>query len=309
MTAALTTRWDSLAFDLPPTVPGTGPFTSRAFLETWWEHRSEPDDALLLVADDDALLPLLRRGDLVAFLGEQDLTDYHSPRGDDLTEVMASLVDVADPGWRFSFNSIPEPAASLVTEALHATGIESAATRHQTAAVVALPPTYEDWLDAIGKKQRHEVRRKRRRFVEALGDPRLERLSGADAVAAFAAMHRLSPGDKGMFMTAAMEAFLNGLHHRAGAVIDALCGDDGRPVAAGFGFEDGGGYYLYNSAFDPAAGAASPGVVLIDMLIEQAISSARTVFDFLKGDEPYKFRLGAEERPLYEVTGRFGDRR
>ena len=50
---------------------------------------------------------------------------------------------------------------------------------------------------------------------------------------------------------------------------------------------------------------ASPGVVLVSMLIERAIEAEKRVFDFLKGDETYKFRLGAAPRPLYEVTGCF----
>ena len=79
-------------------------------------------------------------------------------------------------------------------------------------------------------------------------------------------------------------------------------GEDGSPVAAAFGFEDDVAYYLYNSAFDPSAGRVSPGVVLVSLLIERAIATGKTIFDFLKGDEPYKFRLGAEPRPLFEVA-------
>ncbi len=118
-------------------------------------------------------------------------------------------------------------------------------------------------------------------------------------------MHRLAGGSKGHFMTAGMEAFFGGLHERAGAVIDMLGGDDGVPVAAAFGFEDEDGYYLYNSAYDPETSHASPGVVLVGMLIERAIEAEKRVFDFLKGDEAYKFRLGAAPRPLFEVTGSF----
>ena len=305
VTASLTTRWDVPAFGLPPTAQGTGPFTSREFLGTWWRHRAEPGDELLLVASDHALLPLLRRGDLVAFLGEQDLTDYHSPRGTDLTEVVASLVAAADPGWRFDLNSVPEPAATHLAGSFASAGVTATVTRHQSAALVALPASHEVYLEDLDKKQRHEVRRKRRRFAEELGEPRLRRAAGEEGVTAFAAMHRLAAGEKGAFMTPDMEAFFVALHHDAGGLVDVLCGDDDIPVAAGFGFEDADGYYLYNSAFDPAASAASPGVVLVSLLLEQAIATGKTVFDFLKGDEEYKLRLGATARPLFRVAGRF----
>jgi CelD/BcsL family acetyltransferase involved in cellulose biosynthesis len=306
VTTGVTAHWDVPAFDLQPTAPGTGPFTGRAFLETWWRHRAEPDDQLLLVTSGDALLPLLRRHDLVAFLGEQDLTDYHSPRGRDLTGAAQALVAAADPGWRFDLNSLPDEAATMLAGSLDAAGVKATVTGHQTAAVLTLPPSHAAYLEGLGKKQRHEVRRKRRRFAEELGEPRLVRGLGDEAVATFAAMHRTAPGEKGTFMTPRMEAFFVALGRHAGAVVDFLHGDGDVPVAAGFGLEDGDGYYLYNSAFDPAAGAASPGVVLVDLLVEQATTAGKSVFDFLKGDEDYKFRLGAVARPLYRVWGDFG---
>ena len=39
------------------------------------------------------------------------------------------------------------------------------------------------------------------------------------------------------------------------------------------------------------------------MLIESAIGAGLSHFDFLKGDEQYKYRLGARKRPLYEIRG------
>ena len=98
-----------------------------------------------------------------------------------------------------------------------------------------------------------------------------------------------------------MEAFFGSLLRAAGAVLDLLVAPNGTPVAAAFGFEATDSYYLYNSSFDPAAGHVSPGAVLVDRLIEAAIAAGRTRFDFLKGAEAYKFRMGAVERPLFAV--------
>lgn len=107
-------------------------------------------------------------------------------------------------------------------------------------------------------------------------------------------------------MSPARARFFAALHDDVGGVIDVLRGGDGVAVAAGFGFEDAAGYYLYNSAFEPEAATASPGIVLVNLLIEHAIRRGLPRFDFLKGSEPYKFRLGARPRPLYRITGAFG---
>ena len=76
----------------------------------------------------------------------------------------------------------------------------------------------------------------------------------------------------------------------------------GRAAAAVFSFEDSTGFYLYNSAYEPEVGHYSPGNVMLSHLIERVIERGRGVFDFLKGGEPYKFRLGATPRPLYAVS-------
>ena len=124
-------------------------------------------------------------------------------------------------------------------------------------------------------------------------------------MAGFARLHRMAKGDKGRFMTERMQAFFADLEASAGAVVDFL-GDPQSPAAAAFGFEHGDAYYLYNSAYDPAASPHSPGIVLVASLIDAAIRSGKKRFDFLKGDEMYKTRLGAGRRTLYELTARRG---
>ena len=77
----------------------------------------------------------------------------------------------------------------------------------------------------------------------------------------------------------------------------------GEAVAAAFGFEDERAYYLYNSAYDTAAAASSPGVILADLLVQRSITEGLARLDLLKGNEAYKFRLGARPRPLFAVEG------
>lgn len=187
-------------------------------------------------------------------------------------------------------------------DALDLARIEASVSEHETAAVLTLPATFDDWLGSLGKKQRHEVRRKRRRFEENFGTIKIERHTD-DAIEAFCAMHRLSAGEKAGFMTEPMEDFFTELLASAGASIHLLtC--DGVPRAAAFGFETEDGYFYYNSAYDPAAAMSSPGIVLFSSMIKTEIERGAPVFDFLKGDEPYKFRHGAEPRRLYSIGGR-----
>jgi CelD/BcsL family acetyltransferase involved in cellulose biosynthesis len=293
--------WTTPGFELDPVAPRTGPFVRREVLAAWHAHRGAAG-RVMLVESPDALLPLFGDSQSIRFLGEADLTDYHSPLGtaDAVRALTAAFFSTVAPGTEIDLNSLPIEAVAPLRQGLHDAAIETRPVEHEVAAVLTLPDRFEDWLAGIGKKERHEVRRKRRRFIEELGDFELRRVTGADAVARFAAMHRAASGDKGLFMTDEMEGLFQDLHRHAGAVIDVIAGE-GEAVAVAFGFEDDDGYYLYNSAYDPTARRASPGIVLLAALIEQAIQSGKPVFDFLKGDETYKFRHGAEARPLFAL--------
>jgi CelD/BcsL family acetyltransferase involved in cellulose biosynthesis len=57
-------------------------------------------------------------------------------------------------------------------------------------------------------------------------------------------------------------------------------------------------WFYYLGGFDPDAAALSPGTLLVGHAIEQAQAEGAAVFDFLRGDEPYKQRWGATNQPM-----------
>jgi CelD/BcsL family acetyltransferase involved in cellulose biosynthesis len=290
--------WTTGGFDLPPAAPSTSVFPQRDYLELWWRHFGAGE--LSLVEDGSALLTLWRDPDgAVAFVGDEDLTDYHTPLGVGAGGLLADFLAGLPTGTPFRFDSLPEEAAEAVVTGC---GTDTSSAQHEAAYRIALPADFEGFLAGLKKKERQELRRKHRRFTEAAGIPRL--LEGTtDAIGAFIGLHRMAEGSKGRFMTRKREAFFRDLAAIPGARVDLLAGDAGRPIAAAVGFQDDDAYYLYNSAYDPAAAALSPGMVLLWLLFEVAINAGVGAFDFLKGDEGYKLRLGAEPRPLYVVEG------
>jgi CelD/BcsL family acetyltransferase involved in cellulose biosynthesis len=69
---------------------------------------------------------------------------------------------------------------------------------------------------------------------------------------------------------------------------------DGALVGALYGFAAPDRLHYYQSGWDPAFEKASLGSVLIGEAIELCTRRGATTFDFLRGDEPYKLRFGAE---------------
>ena len=280
-----------------------GPFATPDFLASVWRHTAAPGQVPVILSDERGAVALLEEGDHLGLLGHEDLVDYRSPLGD-AVDLLVEHFRTLGPGRSFRFDSLPSAAADVITEALDGVGFGYRKAPHTEAAVVDLPDTFDQYLAAIGKKQRHEARRKRRRFVGEMGGLRLVTFEEPGPVLdEFFRLHRRAAGRKGRFMTDPMEDLFTELLSGEGWRLDALYGENNLPAAVVVGYSDADGYYLYNSAYEPDLRHVSPGVVLLTELIAATIAAGGAVFDFLKGSEPYKFRMGARARPLLVVEG------
>ena len=67
------------------------------------------------------------------------------------------------------------------------------------------------------------------------------------------------------------------------------------------GFDGRGTCYFYNAGLDPEVLHLSPGVVGTALYLRDRIAAGTTHFDFLRGDEPYKYEWGATDVPLYRL--------
>ncbi len=295
--------WDTPAFGLPPVADHVGPFPDPAFLRAVTSYRG--GRRLEIVEAADGLLALDWKHRTAAMAGHASVTDYHSPRG-------AGAAALVDRWWRrqpenteLVWDSLPRQAARVVRRGLTQAGAVPDIEQTEVAAVLHLPSTYDDYLQMVGKKERHEIRRKTRRYERGAGEVRLAtRFSPTEELDEFIRLHRLAAGTKGRFMDDHTADFFRRLAELAGWRVDLLKVGGGRASACVFGYSDADTYYLYNSSFDPSFSSLSPGVVLLASLIKKAIEEGLTRFDFLKGNETYKRRLGAVHRPLYTVSCR-----
>jgi CelD/BcsL family acetyltransferase involved in cellulose biosynthesis len=80
---------------------------------------------------------------------------------------------------------------------------------------------------------------------------------------------------------------------------------DGRPAAAVLCFDYNGTRYLYNSGYDADFHDLSVGILSKVLSIQKSIEDGCGVYDFLKGAEAYKKRIGGKEVPLYRCLVEF----
>ncbi|MGD0862396.1 MAG: GNAT family N-acetyltransferase [Candidatus Limnocylindrales bacterium] len=173
--------------------------------------------------------------------------------------------------------------------------------------VLALPPgiDFEGYLDTLGKKERHEIRRKIRR-AQAAGPIALTRSADSSAdLEAFIDLHQKRWGEEGLFPAteggAASRRFFARLFESCaptGIVELDFLTVGGRRVAAGVILDDGHTVYYYNAGVEPDARELSPGVIMVASYIQRAIELGRTRLDFMRGNEPYKYEWGAIDEPI-----------
>jgi CelD/BcsL family acetyltransferase involved in cellulose biosynthesis len=117
----------------------------------------------------------------------------------------------------------------------------------------------------------------------------------------FFRLMRISRADKAEFLTPRVEEFFVDLGNTFGALGMARLSTlslDGSAVAMTFSFEDETTTYLYNSGYDPAFAHLAVGLVSKACAIRDSIERGKARFDFLRGEEEYKRRLGGVDREV-----------
>lgn len=289
------TSWPGLERAGPPADAAVGPFPRARFLEAWWRHLGRGEPATLEAGG--SMLPMVEADGLLLAAGDPDLTDYHSPLGSEVELLGKAAAGLLDGHRRLRFDSLPEESARRLAAGLSEGGVEP--NLSESAVTMVLDLT-RDFLGGLDRKQRHEVRRKRRRYQQRVGSIEVAAVAGGEAWERFGRLHRLAPGEKGRFLVGPVHDFFADLAAQPGWGFHELW-IGGAVGASLFGYQDDEGYYLYNSAYDPSMGELSPGIVLVTEVISMLGESRVPRFDFLKGDEGYKARLGAVPRPLYTV--------
>lgn len=305
-------------------------FATPEWCRLWWEEFGDNKDLYLLTMHRDgdivAIVPLYRREQeertLFRFIGGLDLTDYLGPicSLDDRDEVASGLIGwlaETDVTWDvFDAHCLPVPFGFTEFLVDHADrrGLEFSVEQEEISARLMLPATWDDYLESLSSKDRHEVRRKRRRLERDHPDANFRRATGETLdkdLKYFIEMHRGAEGHKGHFMKPEIATFFErvarGFIGLGWLRLDVLEIAE-RPVASTFSFAFNNTFYLYNSAYEPEIARLSPGVVLVSELIKDSIEKGLKVFDFLRGSERYKFQLGGSAVPLHHVQVMNGPR-
>ena len=318
--------WNLLVEQNPVHVP----FLRYGYLYNWWLTRGGgewPESQLALVTayEDGRLVgvaPLFHTPDhqgrpCLMLLGSIEVTDYLDLIADPtclqpFVDALLPFLAQADlPAWDaldlynlFDYS----PTLEAFRRSADSHGWLQAEQKVYHCPYIPIPGDWETYLASIDKKQRHEIRRKIRR-LESSGLPHRWYLvsDGSKLEAetdAFTALMEQDE-DKARFLTPDMRSFMRGVVHWAhaeGLLHLAFLEIDGKKAAAHLAFHYLNRLWVYNSGIDRSFNELSPGWVLLGLQLQWCNETGIEAFDFMRGDEDYKYRFGAVDRYLLRLT-------
>jgi CelD/BcsL family acetyltransferase involved in cellulose biosynthesis len=290
-------------------------FVLPPWLEVWWhEFGFEAELYLGAIRKDGTIAgiaPLLLRGAEASFIGSTDLCDYLDfiiVPGREVDFFNILLDDLQGRGIRRLNLGPLRPNSSVLT---YLVGIAKNRNYDVSRKVedvsleLDLPATWREYLNTLTQKQRHEVNRKLRRLGEA-GDVNYRMVedndSLLDSMDLFLRLFRQSREDKAIFLTNQIESFFRSLIEamaRSGLLRFGILELNASPVAVVMYFDYNNSVFLYNNGYDPRHSSLSVGLISKVLCLKDNIERGKGKFDFLKGAEEYKYRLGGKEITLY----------
>lgn len=298
-----------------------GPFLRFGYQKIWWENQGGgewPDASLVLITACENgrlvgiaplfLVPYSNGKSRLMLVGSIEVSDYLDlicePR--DLHSFVTGLfqfIQTLDlPHWDvLDLYNILETSPSLpeLRQVGASLGWHVEENRAYHCPYIRLPGNWETYLAGIDKKQRHEIRRKMRRLDESTVPHRWylvgkEHDLDREIDAFFTLMEHDT--DKTNFLTPPMRQFMRANFHWAfesGILFMAFLEIDGQKAAAYLAYDYLNRLWVYNSGINRDYMEYSPGWVLLGTLLKWANEHQHEAFDFMRGDEEYKYRFGA----------------
>ena len=301
------------------------PFLRHEYISTWWKTLGggEWDQAELytMVGRDpagkiqgiaptfftkskDSLKSLMLLGSieisdyLDLIVSEELLTEF-------VNSIYSHLASDQDSSWEaIDFYNIPEnsPTLPVLKQAALQRGWSYSQEVLHPCPYITLPGDWETYLANIDKKQRHEIRRKIRRAENNELPVRWYIVEDATTldheIEEFLILMAQDP-EKEKFLTQVMRSQMRSAIHsafNAGWLQLAFMEIDGKKAAGYLNFDYDGHIWVYNSGLRFDYRELSPGWVLLGYLLKWANDNQRKTFDFMRGDEDYKYKFGAVNR-------------
>ena len=290
-------------------------FQCYGWIEPWWRHLGHGKKILLAAYEGDLLVGIAPmfiermtlKGipffNIMRFMGTPE-SDYHAfilRQGYQEKALSALLTALKQYNWDIAWLSDVKPdtsTADLLTKCLKAGGLHFMERQHTPCPYIILPPLYDDYIKSLSKSIRLNSNNYYNKML-GVGKVAVETFSQESNVAEgmdyFFSLHRQRwemKGEGGALKNEHIQSF----HHEVAAGLFnylrlSFLIVDGLRISVMYGYRYKDTEYNYLPGFDSNWSKYRPGTILLLKLIENAISAGVSCFDFMRGDEEYKYHF------------------
>lgn len=296
------------------------PFMHPLYQKAWWQYEGQGELQIIEARDENRLIGLFplhsftHEGKVILrFVGAVEVSDY--------------LDVLIDPSYATGvYQAFIEQLQHMTWDEVRLEGLHHQSPtltefadkvrehwqveqkQQDVCPVIALPETFDAYLESLDGSQRKHFRRLRRSIgaedeIEYQCFTKREEIESR--LPTFIELHKASSTDKNQFWTADREVFfieaMTALAE-AGLVKLFFLTVNTDPAATLILFDFKSEWLGYNSGFNAYQyGHMGVSNAIFLYAIEEAIKAKKSNFDFMRGSEPYKFQFGAKAQPLYKL--------
>jgi CelD/BcsL family acetyltransferase involved in cellulose biosynthesis len=303
--------------------PAATPFASFEWLSAWYARWSAGGRPWILVVYDGAnvvgLAPFLRqeRGGMRYLtglgVGVGNYWDIVAPPAD-RSRVVAAVADALrkrSMEWdAFFVDKLPEESNTVA--AMREAGLRLGPPTRSASPRIELPDAFDDYLARLSKNRRWRLRRS----LKTIDSGQLTVRPVSDSAGLPATLERwqalrvqwwrerggemLEEHGSARFLAFTQDAVAALVESDMAVVWEVLSGEE--LVGVTVNFMDQGTFYYWLWGFDPCIEELKPGHTLLAYSIRWSIETGRRYFDFMVGDEAYKYDYAPEDHGVLTMT-------
>ena len=286
------------------------PFLNYSINKIWYDIFGKGTELKIITDKINFIAPMLIKEDIAYFCGGKDLFDYHNFVYKDTIHIesiksVLNQLFIEQSVNKIELNSIVEESQLHKTLLNFQNEYDFEFIDEDVSPMINLPESFDEYLSNLSKKNRHEIRRKIRKFeknfefkIVNANDENINKL-----LVEFIKLMKLNP-EKKLFLNSDRVEFMNKV------IKDSILNDrgelsfieiDNNLISTSFSFKNNHKLFVYNSGFNNDYSEYSVGLMNHVYNIKNKIGNYN-VMDFLRGNEEYKYRIGCKNRNLLTIT-------
>lgn len=288
-------------------VENDNPFLNYEINKTWFDIFGENSNLKIFSDNENFIAPMYFQKNVAYLCGGQDLFDYHdfisnqNVNKDLIKQLFDEILDkinLVELNSIVSGSKLHKYIMELEKE------YEINYINEDVCPIIKLPNTFENYLLQLSKKNRHEIRRKIRKFENNLEFEIVETDSNnvEEHLIEFLRLMKLNP-EKRNFLNQSRIEFMSRV------IKYAILSNTGNltfikikneMVATSFEFKNNDKLFVYNSGYNDNFSEYSVGLLNHIYNIKNKVSKYKFI-DFLRGSEEYKYRIGCINQDLITI--------